>query len=550
MRFRLSILSFPRLRVASLRAAGVMGTALALWTSSAPAETFTFHRERVLGTSLEVRVDADSSAAAERAEAVVLKEIERLSGILSVYDPASELSRWQRSGGGESVAISPELLEVLQASERWTRASGGAFQPATESLTRLWRSAAATGAAPSDAVLKETTVSLAQPHWQLNATEGRARKIGSVPLNFDALAKGLIVDRACLRAMDEAAVHGVLVCIGGDMRAAGSIVERVSVADPHNDAVNAEPIDAVYLHGGGLATSGNYRRGFQVGDRWYSHILDPKTGRPAEGIAGATVVAPTSAEADALATICNVLPPAESLKLIESLPETECLLVLADGSRQESSGWNDRGQPGLFRLGARATQFVAAEDAKGDAKEAKSEENSADGKLLSLVVNITLAKPSEPGYRRPYVAVWLEDADEFPVKTALLFLDNKQPGPRWHRDLIRWYRNDRTRKLADQTDLIGVISGATRGPGEYKAVFDGTDDAGKPLKPGKYTLYLEAAREHGTYQIIRQPLTLGADPIAVTKLKGNVEFESAAYEYRAAVPAAGAPAGESKPAAK
>ena len=130
------------------------------------------------------------------------------------------------------------------------------------------------------------------------------------------------------------------------------------------------------------------------------------------------------------------------------------------------------------------------------------------------------------------MAVWLEDADGFPVRTAVLWMQTEQPGPRWHRDLLRWYRNDRVRKLADNTELIGVVSSATRGPGEYKAVFDGLDDNGKPLPPGEYTLFLEAAREHGTYQIIRHKLTLGKEPIGETKLKGNVEIKAASFEYR------------------
>ena len=121
-------------------------------------------------------------------------------------------------------------------------------------------------------------------------------------------------------------------------------------------------------------------------------------------------------------------------------------------------------------------------------------------------------------------------------------MQTKQPGPRWHRDLLRWYRNDAVRKLADKRDLIGTISGATRGSGQYKAVFDGKDDAGQLLPAGKYTLFIEVAREHGTYQLIRHPLTLGTEPIAETKLKSNVEIQSASVEYR--------PATADKPAEK
>ncbi|HCO23542.1 MAG: hypothetical protein CME31_07165, partial [Gimesia sp.] len=68
-------------------------------------------------------------------------------------------------------------------------------------------------------------------------------------------------------------------------------------------------------------------------------------------------------------------------------------------------------------------------------------------------------------------------------------------------------------------------------PGQYKARFDGTDNQGKPLPHGKYTLYIEAAREHGTYQIIRKPVELRADPISKQGLQGNVEIGNASFEY-------------------
>lgn len=149
-----------------------------------------------------------------------------------------------------------------------------------------------------------------------------------------------------------------------------------------------------------------------------------------------------------------------------------------------------------------------------------------------LHVWFNLDRPDGSRYRRPYLAVWLEDSDGFPVKTATLWLQTEQPGPRWHRDLTRWYRNDRMRKIVEKTDLIDGISGATRGPGDYETHFDGTDNAGQSLPPGTYTLCLEAARENGTYKIILKRVELGSEPIERTELKGNIEIPQAAFEYR------------------
>ena len=101
------------------------------------AETFVFHHEDVLGTSMELRLAADSDEHARRAEERVLREIDRLSDIFSSYDPDSEFSRWL-AGPGVPVRIAPELFEVLQLCDRWRTASGGAFDPRVEPLMRLW----------------------------------------------------------------------------------------------------------------------------------------------------------------------------------------------------------------------------------------------------------------------------------------------------------------------------------------------------------------------------------------------------------------------------
>jgi thiamine biosynthesis lipoprotein len=495
------------------------------------AETFPFFREHVLGTSLEVQVEADTFAAAQAAEKAVVDEIVRQAKIFSSYDADSELSRWQKQAGVPT-ALSPELTDILRASQRWQTASRGAFNPAIEGLTQLWQAAAKSGVEPAAESLAGVVKVIQAPVWTLDEKSGQVTRLSDAPLTFNAIAKGAIVDQACEKASKTPGVAGLLVSIGGDMRVCGSFVRRISIADPRSDAVNSAPLQSVYLAEGGLATSGDYRRGFQIGTTWHSHILDPRTGRPAEGIASATVVAPTTMEADALATICNVLSVEESLALMAATPGTECLIVTDKGDLHQSPGWADHTQPALYRLAQKA-QFVAAEGEEKPAAESKDAKERAKPELLTLEVKFELARPEGPAYRRPYTAVWLEDADEFPVRTAVLWMTTKQPGPRWHRDLIRWYRNDRARKLADDADLIGTISGATRGPGQYKAVFDGLDDAGQPLKAGKYTLYIEVAREHGTYQIIRQSLTLGSAPIPAANLKPNVEVKSASYEYRA-----------------
>jgi len=509
-----------------LRAAGWLIVCVLLTARPAWAETFTFHHENVLGTSLEIQVDAESASIAAQAEASVLREIQRLSGVFSSYDATSEFSRWQQAVGVPT-KLSPELIEVLAKSDHWQAASKGAFNPAIEAVSRIWKQAADSQIPPSPEQLNSAVRQMQARHWKLDVAAGEATRLTDCRLNLNSIAKGAIVDRVCETALKNvASLHGLMVAIGGDLHVHGDTVRQVGITDPFNDAINAEPISTIFVSNQAVGGSGNYRRGFRVGDRWYSHIIDPRTGRPVEEVVGASVVAPTTRDASALATMFSVMPLADSIALAEMLPDVECLLITAQGRQVRSSGWHELEQPRLRRFAA-AGELLALADDKPAASSAKTPT------LLDLVVNFELSQPDGAQYRRPYVAVWLEDKDEFPVRTAVLWMTTKQPGPRWHRDLLRWYRNDGIRRMADGTNLIGTISGATRGPGQYKAVFNGLDDAGEPLPAGNYTLMIEVAREHGTYQLIRQKLTLGSEPIAETKLKRNVEIESASYEYRA-----------------
>lgn len=495
---------------------------VALMAAAAHADEFAIHHEFVLGTSLEIQVEADSPKAADRAERHILDEIARLEKIFSTYSPTSELNRWQTTQNSAE-SVSPELLSLLQTAEEWKSHSRGVFNPAAEALTQLWKQAAARNTLPQADELQAAVKLVQETHWKLDAERKTATHLSRAPLSFNAIAKGYIIDAACRAAMRESdGIRGLVVNLGGDLRVCGDAVQQVAIANPTSAAENAPPLTTIFVRNHAVATSGNYRRGFRVNGTWYSHIIDPRNGQPAANIASATVVARATADADALATICNLLPPAESIRLVES-HGAHCLIVDRSGQQFESADWRSLTQPSLFRFVA--AQGEEKKDEDGANKDAPSE-------LLELVVKIELNRPSGSQYRRPYVAVWLENADLVPVRTGLLFLMTKEPGPRWHRELNRWYRQDVERRKTDDTRLIGVISSATRGPGEYEAVFDGKDDRGKPLKPGKYTLFIEVAREHGTYQIIRQPLELGATPIETTQLKTNVEIKSASFEYR------------------
>jgi thiamine biosynthesis lipoprotein len=298
------------------------------------------HYEQVLGTSLELQLLAADGEVAATAEQAALAEIDRLEEVFSGYASDSEFLRWE-STQGVDVAVSPELGVVLRDAEEWRMRTGGAFNPAAEALYRLWSEQSGCGeaAAPGAEALQPVLARMHTPLWSVNWERKTARRLTSLPVSLNAIAKGFIVDRACEAAANVPGIQGVLLNLGGDIRHVGPAPLSVAIADPASGAENAPAAAVVKLQGGALATSGGYRRGFRLGERWVSHLFDPRSGQPVDHVASASVIAPDAATADVLATAFSVLQPEESVRVADSMPGVACLLIGRDGAQSTNGGW-------------------------------------------------------------------------------------------------------------------------------------------------------------------------------------------------------------------
>ncbi|MFL5606264.1 MAG: FAD:protein FMN transferase [Gemmatimonadaceae bacterium] len=297
----------------------------------------TFHYEHVLGTSFELTVVATGTTAAQRAESVALAEVDRLEAILSGWSSNSELARWT-STHDVDVSISPELVEVLEASDGWRVRTSGAFDPAAQAIIALLRDGA--GDRSTHDALRVLLESLHGARWLVDGSARTARRLTTHPISIDAIAKGYIVTRAAALARAVDGVSDALLNVGGDVQHFGMRPVAVGVANPFAPAENTTPLAVVRLRNAAIATSGGYRRGFIANGRRVSHIVDPRTGQPTERIASASVFAPDCATADALSTAFSVLAPQESVVLADSLAEVGCLLVERDGTVTTNATWN------------------------------------------------------------------------------------------------------------------------------------------------------------------------------------------------------------------
>ncbi len=483
--------------------------------SDRTAGAWSFHAENVLGTSLDMTVTAPSRTTARKAEQAARAEFNRQSRILSAWDAQSEFSRWQRTRG-VAVHVSPELMDVLARFNAWHGETGGVLNASSETAAKLWRGASVSGRAPSSAELTQAIAEMRQPHWTLNRADGTATRLSDAPLVLASFTKSLVASHAADAALATGAT-GVMLNVGGDIVTRGALTQRVDIADPQASAENDRSIDTIVLRDRAIATSGGYRRGFDVAGEHHSHLIDPRTAMPAASVLSSTVIAPDAATAGALATALSILSPRESQALMQRHPEAQYLLVTADGEHVASDGWaryqEPRLQPAAYAVHAGSGAPVTA--------------GATWNQSMELMIKLDLPRIENPRYRRPYVAVWIEDKDKYPVRTVALWFKN----PRWLNELKTWYRDDQVRNLSEGTDISGTVSSATRAPGSYTLRWDGKDNAGKLVKAGKYTVVVEAAREHGGHSVSRQEFDFNGTPDMKT-LPASDELGAVQLDYR------------------
>lgn len=130
-----------------------------------------------------------------------------------------------------------------------------------------------------------------------------------------------------------------------------------------------------------------------------------------------------------------------------------------------------------------------------------------------LEISLQLPKVSEGQYHRPYVAVWVEDNTEKSVRLIEIWREK----PDWIKDLRRFWR--KTGRV-DQP-LVDARTGATKGPGQYQLRWDGKDDKGALVPAGEYQLVIEAAREHGGRQLVKQKFNWDGSAVALSVAAGN-----------------------------
>lgn len=241
-------------------------------------------------------------------------EIRRVELLMSLHRPDSELARVNAAAPREPIRVSEDLFYVVSNALDIARQTGGSFDPTIAPLTQLWGFLWKDHRLPAPAEIEPILPTVDYALVELDPEHRTVRfKTNGVTLDLNAIAKGYAVDCAIekLRALG---ITNAMVRAGGDLRVIGAPPKEkhwfVQIEDPTKEGRRR----TLKLRDAALSTSGSYENFFVAGGRRYSHILNPRTGMPVDGIASCTIVAPTCMQSDAWATALYVLGPESAIR--------------------------------------------------------------------------------------------------------------------------------------------------------------------------------------------------------------------------------------------
>jgi thiamine biosynthesis lipoprotein len=307
---------------------------------SSSANIFKYHQV-AMGTGVEITLTGENEELAKKAVLQAFQEIKRIEYLMSPWIESSDVNRINRSAGDAGVKVSPETIEVLQRAQEVSKLSGGGFDLTVGPLVQLWRKARERGTPPETEEVKETLnlVNFRNLKTHYGGTASLKKK--RMAIDLGGIAKGYAVDRA-FELLKSRGFRNLVVNAGGDLRVGGSKPEgpwSIGIQHPRDP----EKIMArISLSDTAVATSGDYEKFFIHQGKRYHHILNPKTGFPAEGCQSVTLLYKEGIMADALATAIFVLGPEKGYALCQRRKGVDCLILDKEGNITLSPGLKDR----------------------------------------------------------------------------------------------------------------------------------------------------------------------------------------------------------------
>lgn len=281
-----------------------------------------------MGTKIEITALSKNIKLAQDAVDAAFNEILRIEKLISSWDSTSQTSAINKNAGIKAVKVDDELYQLIHRSISISELTNGIFDISYASLDKIWKFDGSMQHLPSDTAVSQSIAKIDYKNIELHPNNSSIfLKEKGMKIGFGAIGKGYAANK-CKVLMQNLGIENGVVNAGGDLITWGHQANgspwTIGIANPEAKNVALSWLE---ISDQAVVTSGNYERFIEFNGKKYCHIINPKTGWPAEALSSVTVICRDAEVADALATAVFILGVENGLALINQLTGIECFIV-------------------------------------------------------------------------------------------------------------------------------------------------------------------------------------------------------------------------------
>ena len=293
----------------------------------------------MLGSPLEITVVAKDTIQGNQYIDLAITEVKRIEYLISDWIPSTQISQVNKNAGSKPVKVDKEVFDLVGRAIKVSQITSGAFDISYASMDKIWKFDGSMKAMPTEEAIKKSVSKIGYKNIILDSKEQTIfLKNEGMKLGLGGIGQGYIADKIKVLLQENGCVSG-LVNISGDINTWGKQPNgtdwTVGIVNP----LNKNKVFATFpLEDSAVETSGNYEKYVIFNGIRYSHIIDPRTGYPAQGVVSVSVFAKQTEIADALATGIFVMGVEVGIDLVNQLKGVECIMVDDKGKIHSSKG--------------------------------------------------------------------------------------------------------------------------------------------------------------------------------------------------------------------
>jgi thiamine biosynthesis lipoprotein len=286
-----------------------------------------------MGMPFHIKIfDVTDHQKSERAVREAIEGISQIENLMSEWMASSEISALNRAAGRKPVMVSEQTYEVLKTAQALALQSAGAFDPTWAAFRGVWQFKSPAPTLPKAEEIKHARSLVDHSALVLDDSASTAYlKHSDMQVGLGSIAKGYAIDLA-VKTLRKYGFTRFMVDGGGDVFVEGTRATRrpwrIAIKHPRKDGTIFGFVDA---QSQSVVTSGDYEHFFELNEKRYHHIIDVRTGYPADQCVSVTVVSASATIADALATAIFVLGPSKGVELLAHYPNTKAVILASDG---------------------------------------------------------------------------------------------------------------------------------------------------------------------------------------------------------------------------